>query len=79
MTPGTYAIFIGRQNFIYDSHTYFTLFLLSSQLKHENSKPQVGLQDFISLLTSIKESSFGIYANKKLDLASFYTTKAEIT
>lgn len=60
------------------SDTYLTLFLLSSQLNHENSKPRVGLQDVIWLLTAIKQSSCSIYAKTKWDLASFYIKKTEV-
>lgn len=58
-------LYLLRDKFIYISVTHFSLFFLPSQLKYETYKPQVGLQDFISLLTAIKQSSFGIYANPK--------------
>lgn len=71
-------LYLLRDKILYIIVTLISL-CLSSQLTHENSKPWVGLQDFISLLTEIKQSSFVIYANTKWELASFYTTKTEVT
>lgn len=68
-------LYLLRYKILYILVTHLSLFFLSSQSKYETYKPQVGLQDFIQLLAAIRQSSFGIYANTKRDLASFYTTE----